>query len=283
MTASQKTNDPAELGRRYIVQLAESLGQPGCRELVLRTADLDRGGVLSFVLLREDAAAAARRAGALADAIDLRAPGQDALLFDALATGLLCPIAMPLRRVVFPKGALHAGEVHRLTDGTLVAGSGIAEALAAGAEQVIVVTGVPESPAPLARRRGALARIDAALRTLEAQAAREIDEAERLNRVVGTLGHRTDSGRGGWEDPATGLVTREVDLWVIRPERRELGPMEFDGARDPATEVLETTDDLVEMGFRDAYRLFVVPVVGQSSMPEREEGKYRNTPQPVTL
>ena len=210
-------------------------------------------------------------------------PGQDALLFDALATGLLCPLALPLRRVAFPRGAQHAGEVHRLTDATFVGGSGIAEALAAGAEQLIVVTGVPLSPAPLARRRGPLARVDAAVRALEAQAAREIEETERFNRIVGTLGHRTDGGRGAWEDPASGRVTSEIDLWVIRPERRELGPLELDGARDPATEVLETTDDLVEMGFRDAYRQFVEPVVGQSPLPEREEGKYRNTPQPVTL
>ena len=81
--------------------------------------------------------------------------------------------------------------------------------------------------------------------------------------MVGTLGHRGPGGRGAWEDPATGQVAREVDLWVIRPRRRTLGPTELDGARDPATEVLQTTDDLVERGFRDAYRQFIEPVVGQ--------------------
>jgi hypothetical protein len=247
--------DEAELGRRYVALLAENLGEPGFRELVLRTADLDRGGPLVFVLFKDGPEA--RREGALADAVNLRVPGQDALLFDALATGLLCPMAMPLRRVAFPRGAVHAGETHRLTDATFVPGSGIAEAIAAGAEQVIVVTGVPQTPAPLARRRGPLARIDAASRALEAQAAREIEETERF----------------GPDD---------VDLWVIRPQRRALGPMELDGVRDPATEVLQTTEDLVEMGFRDAYRQFVEPVVGQSALPEREEGKYRDT-QPVGL
>ena len=247
--------DEAELGRRYVALLAENLGEPGFRELVLRTADLDRGGPLVFVLFKDGPEA--RREGALADAVNLRVPGQDALLFDALATGLLCPMAMPLRRVAFPRGAVHAGETHRLTDATFVPGSGIAEALAAGAEQVIVVTGVPQTPAPLARRRGPLARIDAASRALEAQAAREIEETERF-------------------------APDDVDLWVIRPQRRALGPMELDGVRDPATEVLQTTEDLVEMGFRDAYRQFVEPVVGQSALPEREEGKYRDT-QPVGL
>jgi hypothetical protein len=275
----------AELGRRYASLLAENLGEPGFRELVLRTADLDRGEALTFALLRVDDAeleAGRPRTGGLSEVVDLRAPGHDALFFDAVSTGLLCPMAMPLRRVSFPKGGVHGGETHRLTDATFVPGTGIAEALAAGAEQVIIVTGVPETPAPLARRRGPHARMDAAARALERQAARELSEAERLNRIVSTLGHRGGDGRRAWEDPARGRLYREVDLWVVRPESRALGPMELDGARDPATEVVETTEDLLLQGWRDAYRQFVEPVVGQAPLPEREEGKYRNT-QPVGL
>jgi hypothetical protein len=275
----------AELGRRYAALLTDNFGEPGFRELVLRTADLDRGDALAFVLLGERKAGEAgprvREAG-LADAVDLRAPGHAALVFDAVATGLLCPVAMPLRRVSFPKGGLYAGETHRLTDATFVPGSGIAEALAVGAEQVIVVTGVPEDRLPLARRRGPRARMDAAVRTLEQQAAGELSTVDRLNRIVSTLGHRGSDGRGAWEDPASGRIYREVDLWVVRPERRSLGPMEFDGARDPDTEVVQSVEDLLEQGWRDAYHQFVEPVVGQAPLPEREEGKYRNT-QPVDL
>lgn len=273
----------AEMGRRYAAQLADNLGQPGFRELVLRTADLDRGGPLSFVLLKDGPPSGAARGGTLAEVVDLRVAGQDALLFDALATALLCPLAMPLRRVTFPRGCVHAGETHRLTDATLLPGCGISEAVAAGAEQVIVVTGVPESRGPLARRRGPLARVDAALRTLEVQAARGIDETQRFNRLVSAQGRRGEDGRTGWQDPASGRLFGEIDLWVIRPERRVLGPMELDGVRDPATEVLQTTEDLVELGFRDAYRQFVEPVVGQSALPERAEGRYRDVTQPVEL
>ena len=271
----------AELGRRYVSLLAENLGEPGFRELVLRAADLDRGEALSFALLREEASPPSRPR-LLADAVDLRVAGNDALFFDALATGLLLPMAMPLRRVTFPRGTTHAGETHRLTDATFASGSGIAEALAAGAEQVIVVTGVPETATPLTRRRGPLARIDAAVRALERRAADEIDDVWRVSRMVGTLGHRGESGRRAWEDPANGRVHGEVDLWAIRPDRRALGPLDLDGTRDPATEVLQTTDDLLELGFRDAYRQFVEPVVGQAPIPQREEGKYRDT-QPVEL
>jgi hypothetical protein len=262
----------AELGRRYVALVAENLGEPGFRELILRVADLERGRALGFALLGDAEPSRVRD-----DMLDLRAPGQAALLFDALTTGLLFPLAMPLRRVVFPKGTVHAGETHRLTDASLVPGCGIEEALAAGAEQVVVVTGAPDQVSLPARRRGPLARVDATLRALEQQAAAEIDAVERTNRIVGTLGHRVGGGRGAWEDPATGEVTSEVDLWVIRPRRRTLGPTELDGARDPATEVLQTVDDLVERGFRDAFRQFIEPVVGQAPLPQREEGKYRDS------
>jgi hypothetical protein len=262
----------AELGRRYVALLSENLGELGFRELIVRVADLDRGRSLGFALLHDDEPTRASE-----DMVDLRAPGQGALLFDALATGLLFPVAMPLRRVAFPKGAVHAGETHRLTDASLVPGCGIEEALLAGAEQVVVVTGAPEQAGPHTRRRGPLARIDATLRALEQQAAAEIEATERTNRIVGTLGHRVSGGRGAWEDPATGQVAREVDLWVIRPHRRTLGPAELDGASDPATEVRKTPEDLVERGFRDAYRQFIEPVVGQAPLPQREEGKYRDS------
>jgi hypothetical protein len=80
--------------------------------------------------------------------------------------------------------------------------------------------------------------------------------------MVETLGHRTDDGGRGWQDPATGRVYRSIALYVVRPERRLLAPLDLDGSEDPATEVRTTPEDLVELGYRDAYRLFVEPVVG---------------------
>jgi hypothetical protein len=268
----------ADLGRRYVSMLADNLGQPGFRELVLRTADLDTGTVLPFLLLREPwrarfaasrGRAARSRLEGIPGAVDLTAPGYDALLFDAVLTGLLPPPA-PVCRVAFPRGGPFAGEVHRLAEATLAGGAGIGEAVAAGAEQVVVVTAVPEAPGPPPRRRGFRASADAALSVLERQAVEsDLREAGRLNRLVETLGHRTEDGGRAWQDPATGRVYRDIGLYVIRPDRRLLGPLELDGARDPATEVLETADDLLDLGYRDAYRLFVEPVVGAAAGPDR--------------
>lgn len=266
-----------DLGQRYVASLTDNLGQPGFRELVLRATDLDTGAPLPFVLLREPwrsqfAASRARaprsRLEGMPGAVDLSAPGYDRLLFDAVLTGLLPPPVAPVVRVAFPKGGAFAGEVHRLTDAILAGGSGIGEALAAGADQVLVATAVPEEATPAPRRRGLRASADAALSALERQAVeRDLREAARINRMVETLGHRTEEGGRAWQDPATGRVYRQFALYVIRPDRRLLGPLELDGARHPATEVLETTDDLLEQGYRDAYRLFVEPVVGAAPEP----------------
>src|SRR5438477_1812626 len=280
-----------EVGRKYVSLLSENLGQPGFRELILRTADLETGGALPFVLLDDahrDAFAAARSRGprsrleALPGAIDLRAPGCDALLFDAVMTGLLAPGVAPVRRVTFPKGGLFAGESHRLTEAGLAGGSGLAEAIAAGAEQILVVTAAPEDASPLPRRRGPRALADGVLATLERQAVEaDLEWVERINRIVDTLGHRTEDGGRGWQDPATGRVYRAVALYVIRPERRVLAPLDLDGSEDPSTEVRATTDDLLELGYRDAYRLFVEPVVG--AVPEAPRAAAEPRPQAVEL
>jgi hypothetical protein len=282
----------AELGRRYVALLSENVGQPGFRELVLRTADLDAAGALPFVVLADEHRGgflSARARDSYRDgrpvAVDLRASGYDTLLFDAVAAGILPAVAGPVRRVAFPKGGLFSGETHRLTDATLVAGAGVKDAIDAGAEQVIVVSASPVEPRRSPRRRGPRARLDALLTTLEAQAlGTDVDEAERINRIVGTLGHRTDDGGRAWEDPTSGRLFRELPLWLVRPERRTLGPAELDGARDPATEVVQTTADLLEQGYRDAYRQFVEPVVGALPLPRREEPRPRDVrTQPVEL
>ena len=89
-------------------------------------------------------------------------------------TGLLAPGVAPVRRVSFPKGGIFAGESHRLTEASLAGGSGLSEAIAAGAEQILFVTAAPEEARPLARRRGARALADGVLATLERQAV-EVD------------------------------------------------------------------------------------------------------------
>ena len=197
-------------------------------------------------------------------------------------TGLLPGVGGPLRRVAFPKGGIHAGEVHRLADATLAGGAGIAEALAAGAEQIIVASAVPVEPGLPPRRRGPRAHLDAVLATLEREAVdRDVLGAERVNRMLEELGQKADNGGHTWQDPGTGRMYRSFTLYVVRPEKRPLGPLELDGARDPGTEVLETVADLLERGYRDAYRMFVEPVVG--AVPLTRSADAAEEDQPVEI
>jgi hypothetical protein len=206
------------------------------------------------------------------------------LLVDAVLAGLLPPLLVPPRRVAFPKSAPFPGETHRLADGTVSGGCGISEAVAAGARQLIVVSATPERPALPPRRRGPRALLDAVVATLERQGVeRDLVPAERMNRLVATVGHETEDGGRAWQDPATGRLYTELSLYVVRPERRGLLPLELDGAQDPATEVRETAEDLTERGYRDAYRLFIEPVVGAAPEPRRTAPTTGLDRQPVEL
>jgi hypothetical protein len=276
LTAKRPESD-AEVGQRLVSVLAENLGQPGFRELIVRASDLDSGEVLPFVLLADPHRAAyvaqrsreSRSADGQPAMVDLRQ--SEAMLFDAVLTGLLPPVLTPVRRVQFTRHGLYGGEVHRLTEAP--AGDGIADAVIAGAEQLIVVTAVPEAPAPPRRRRGLRAVADASAALLERRSVEaELRGAARINRIVQTVGHRTDDGRSAWQDPASGRTYREVSIYVIRPERRAIGPLEWDGAADPATEVRGQPEDLIEQGYRDAHRLFVDPVLGGSE-PRTQEAE----------
>ncbi len=274
------------LGERYVALATENRGQLGFHELILRSADLDVGQVHTAVLLTDEASAShlAARGGRqpgdpIAGVVDLSAPVAAATLFPTVLTGLLPPLVTPPERLALPKGSAHAGETHRFTESTLLSGCGIADALDAGAEQVVVVAAVPERMSPPLRRRGPRALANAILESLERDGVeRELAECERFNRLVETLGHRHEGAGRAWQDPATGRLHREVSLYVIRPESRSLRPLDQGGTHDPATEVEEAPVDLLQRGYADAFRVFIEPIVGGSPMPSRapadeEEGQ----------
>ena len=274
------------LGERYVALATENRGQLGFHELILRAADLETGQIHTGILLTDEARASflasrgSRRAGdPPAGVLDLTAPGAAATLFPTVLTGLLPPLVTPPERLPLPKGSSHAGEIHRLTEATLLSGCGIGDALDAGAEQIVVVAAVADKVSPPLRRRGPRALADAILESLERDGfERELAEFERFNRLVETLGHRHDASGRAWQDPATGRLYREVSLYVIRPELRSLRPLDQAGTYDPATEVEETPADLMQRGHDDAFRLFIEPVVGASPVPTRapdleEEGQ----------
>ena len=80
----------AELSRRYTELLLENLGQPGFRELIVATLDIETRGDLVFAAIERGAPAAAYFQRGRGDLIDLAGVGRNQIL-DALAGALSCP------------------------------------------------------------------------------------------------------------------------------------------------------------------------------------------------
>jgi hypothetical protein len=274
------TASPTALGERYLAFCAENEGQPRFRRLILRTADLETGRALCFALLDDDALSAlseARKHGGSprdTGVVDLRNPAAGRLLVDAMLSGMLPPLLAPLTQIVFPKGGAYASESHRLADGTLSLGSGIADALAAGAEQVVLVSAVPVSISRRPRGYGPWAIAESLITLIEQQALeRDVHETERINLMIDSFG-AVENGEPGWRDPATDRLYRVVNLYVVRPRQRAFGPLTFVDRRDHDTGSALGLDDLVEQGYHDAYYQFIEPVVGAPVLADEPDPTY---------
>lgn len=232
-----------EFGRRYAELLAENLGQPGFRELLLTAHDLDARRDLVFALVGEPYRAEffgrSVRGERRAEAIDLAGVGRDHA-FDAVASALSVPVMTAAHALTFSPESFWRGETHRLCARPGAAARLLAEALRAGVQQVIVVSAEPELHAPHAlSARGA----DIRARVGEYLAA---TDASSLHDGVAAWGSRFEA------------------LFVIRPSHGALGPFDFAGAYDERSDRRQSIVELIDRGYEDAYRQFIEPVVGAS-------------------
>jgi hypothetical protein len=244
--AAVKQPDRTDLGRRYSELLADNLGQPGVRELVLVAHDLDARRDLVFALLaaerrrgfflKKPAMAGDRRS---AEAFDLAGVGRDHTLH-AVAGALSLPVVTEPGLVQFPAEGFWRGEAHRICDrpGTLT--RLLEEVAGAGVRQVILVTASPDAIGP---------------------------------HVLGPR-HVTPRGRlGEFLAASQGAAVRDAlhaaqpwfdAVYVIRPSHNPLGPLDLGGAFDERSERRHGLVELIDRGYEDAYRQFVEPVVGAS-------------------
>ena len=244
--AAPLTPPPAtELGRRYVELVAENLGQPGFRELLVAVHDMDARRDVVFALL----APAHRRAssrrpgpdGAMrpAEAFDLAGVARDHAI-DALAGALAVPVATEPHLLTFAPEGPWRGETHRLCDRPGALARLLEEVAAAGAEQVVIVGGLPPQGRPheLSSQRG-----DLRGRAAESLAAFEA---------------------AGLRDALEQWTGRFAGLFVIRPAHNPLGPLDFAGVYDERSDRPHTLGELVDRGYEDAYRQFIEPVVAAS-------------------
>jgi len=242
--APLKQPPQAELGRRYVEMLADNLGQPGFRELLIGVHDVDAHRDLVFALVAESrrrslvrrptsTAADSRRA----EVFDLAGVARD-YLPDAVGAALSVPMATDWRSVTFAPDAYWRGETHRLCDrpGCLI--RLVDELIDLGAEQIILVSAAPQSPGP------------------HALAAPRLDARARL-------GEYMQSSEAAIVRDAT-TTTGGVRMFTIRPAHNPIGPFDFHGGFDDRSHRRQGLGELMNRGYEDAYHQFIEPVVGAS-------------------
>ncbi|MGB7220689.1 MAG: hypothetical protein WBD07_17960 [Vicinamibacterales bacterium] len=250
---------PGELGRRYITLLAENLGQPGFRELLIVVHDVDAHRDLVFALVgesrrrdlirRSTIEAAEMRRG---EVFDLSGPARDHLA-DAMAAALAVPVATDLHPIRFDNDSYWRGEAHRLCDRPAALGRVIDELVDLGVEQVVIVSAAPESEGP------------------HALAAPRLDGRARLGEYV-------HSAEAAAVRDAIAIAARSVPrAFTIRPAHNPIGPFDFDGGYDDRSDRPQGLTELLDLGYQDAYRQFIEPVVGASGdeLGNTREGQER--------
>jgi hypothetical protein len=235
---------PAELGRRYAELLADNLGQPGFRELLIAVHDTDAHRDLLFALVAENRrrdlvrratteAAEARRA----EVFDLAGVARDHLP-DAIAAALTVPLATAWHTVTFAPDAYWRGETHRLGDRPASLIRLIDELIDLGVEQILLVSAAPETPGP------------------HALAAPRLDGRGRLGEYL------VSSEAAIVRDATT--TTGGVRIFTVRPAHNPIGPFDFNGGYDDRSRRHLGLGELMNRGYEDAYHQFIEPVVGAS-------------------
>jgi len=234
---------PAAIARRYAEVLAESVGQPGFRELMIVTTDLDSRRDVVAALLREpfrhDFVAPRPGDERRSETIDLAGTGRDHAL-DVIAAALTPPVACDPHLVTFGIDSYWRGETHRLSDRPGACVRLLEELAAAGVTQAILVSAVaaPRVPHRLAATRlEPRDRLGEFLAAAESAALRDARETARL---------QFDT------------------VHVISPAHNPIGAFDLDGAYDEASDRWTDLAELMNSGYEDAYRQFIEPIVGAS-------------------
>jgi hypothetical protein len=128
--------------------------------------------------------------------------------------------------------------VHRFASSILMGQSAVGDAVSAGAQQIIYVSGAPASGDA---RAGTMEKMTEA-------AVRQMLETDLR-----------------W----AALTPERPAMFVVRPDKARMGAFEFSGRPLGGGERLELSA-LVAHGERDMTRMFIQPLVGQGSRPVKE-------------
>lgn len=237
--------DPIELSRRYAEVIGDNLGQPGFRELLVVTHDLDTRRDLVLAALMEPWRKPyfGRRTGAVpsperaSETLDLTGADRDHVV-DVLSASLCLPVVTDPWPVTFATESYWRGETHRLCDRPECVGRLLEEVAVAGADQVIVVSATSDTDQPhtlTEPRIDGRGRIGSWLASQETAAVRDAVRA------------REEAFRS---------------IHLVRPGHNAIGPLDLVGAYDERSDRVQMLAELLDRGYADAYQQFIEPVVG---------------------
>jgi hypothetical protein len=260
--AQLKEPSPLELCRRFIELVAENLGQPGFRELVLAVHDLDAHRDLLFALVSEARRQDLQHGSALqglpgsreadarrAEVFDLSGVARD-YLPDVVAGALAVPVASEPSTLRFAPDAYWRGEIHRLCDRPGIFARLLEELIELGAQQILIVTAAPDARGPHSLsppRLDGRGRLGQYLESAEAAAVRDA-----IHLAACPVEREHGAGR------------RSVRIFPIRPAHNPIGPFDFAGGFDDRSDRRQPLEELMARGYEDAYHQFIEPVVGAS-------------------
>ena len=240
--------DHAELSRRYVDVLAENLGQPGFREVVVAVHDIDSRRDLIGAMIGGGRRARfdERRPAAgprEAEIVDFAGAHRD-LVVDFLSGALRLPVATAAWPMRFPTDSYWRGELHHICDRPELGARLLAEVAALGVEQVIVISPAPQPGAPHGLR-------------------------PRAGTLRGRIGEHVRSIETAAVDDVCALAARNfAGVFTIRPVHNPLGPFDFRGVYDEASDRQRSVSELLQQGYDDGYRAFIDPYVAAGERVE---------------
>jgi hypothetical protein len=244
----------AEVGRGYVTMLTENLGQPGFRELVIGLHDLDARRDVVGALLDDEIAGRfdERRPGSgvrEAEILDFAGPAGD-LVAEFAQAALRVPVATPAWPLTYPTEGYWRGERHHACDRPDLALRLVLELERAGVEQLIVVGASPPASGPHALR-------------------------SRPNSLRGRIGaHARSMETAALDAAVAAAATRFQAVFVVRPDHNPIGPFDFRGVYDDASDRRLGLADLLDQGYDDAIRVFVEPAVAAGEQTDAETPAY---------
>ncbi|MEO8482285.1 MAG: patatin-like phospholipase family protein [Acidobacteriota bacterium] len=239
--SSEPRPAPGEIGRRYVDVLADNFGQPGFHEVLIAVHDLDARQDLVGAVLAAPARGEfeVRRPGAPpreSETVDFTGPLRETVV-GFLMGALRPPVVAPAAVIEFPPSSYWRGERHRLCDRPELATRLVDEMAAIGVEQVIVISPAPAPATP---------------HTLRAQ---PINLRARAGELVRSMETAVLS------DTVSLCARRFASVFVVRPDHNPIGPFDFGGVYDEASDRRRTVSELIEQGHADAFHHLIEPLV----------------------